>query len=89
MGVRAGRERKGQEVRVQFRGEGGESSNNNQALLKKEEINLMLQVILVGVDTLLAKLTRKVEEKKKKKIEGRGRGEEDGGAGGGDHVWSR
>lgn len=46
----------------------------------------MLQVILVGVDTLLAKLTRKVEEKK---IEGLGRGEEDGGAGGGDHVWSR
>lgn len=47
----------------------------------------MLQVILVGVDTLLAKLTRKVEEKKK--IEELGRGEEDGGAGGGDHVWSR
>lgn len=62
------------------------ATTTKRFLKKKEEINLMLQVILVGVDTLLAKLTRKVEEKK---IEGLGRGEEDGGAGGGDHVWSR
>lgn len=48
----------------------------------------MLQEILLGVDTLLAKLTCKVMGKKKIQEGGGGRGggEEDGGVGGGDSV---